>query len=105
MSKIEIGTRVERIASDYTGGRTGEVIEINGERARVRWTDSPRTWVRFKCLKVLSDPAPAVVKGEWMQTPNMKSCTAIRICENTATGEVWHEYQGKRKIGKRGARL
>lgn len=100
MNKIEIGTQVERIASDYTGGRKGEVIEINGERARVRWTDSPRTWVNLKHLKVLTAAAPAVVKGEWMQTPNMKSCTAIRGCENPATGEVWHEYQGKRKMVK-----
>jgi hypothetical protein len=55
--KIEIGTQVERIASDYTNGRRGEVIEISGDRARVRWTNSPRTWVNFKCLKVIAAPA------------------------------------------------
>ncbi len=100
MNKIEIGTQVERIASDYTSGRKGEVIEINGERARVRWTNRPNTWVNFKFLKVLAAAAPAVVKGEWIQTPNMKSHTAYRVCENKATGEVWHEYQGKRKMVK-----
>jgi len=41
-TKIEVGTQVERIASDYTNGRKGEVIEINEGRARVRWNDSPR---------------------------------------------------------------
>lgn len=49
---IEIGTQVERIASDYTNGRKGEVIEVNEGRARVRWSNSPRTWVKFCCLKV-----------------------------------------------------
>lgn len=101
--KIEIGTQVERIASDYTGGRKGEVIEINGQRARVRWTKSPRTWVNFKFLKVLAPSAVVIsntTKGEWIQTPSMCSCSAYRICENTATGEVWHEYQGKRKMVK-----
>jgi hypothetical protein len=98
MNKIEIGTQVERIASDYTNGRKGEAIEINGERARVRWENSPRTWVNFRFLKVLSAPAPEVVRGEWIQTPNMKSFTAFRICEKAATGESWHEYQGKRKL-------
>lgn len=92
MNKIEIGTRVERIASDYTSGRKGEVIEVNGERARVCWTDSPRTWVNFKFLRVL-DAAPTVTRGEWIQTPRMKSCTAFRVCENKAAGEIWHEYQ------------
>jgi hypothetical protein len=58
--KIEIGTQVERIASDYTNGRRGEVIEISGDRARVRWTNSPRTWVNFKCLKVIAAVAAAV---------------------------------------------
>jgi hypothetical protein len=100
--KIEIGTQVERIASDYTGGRKGEVIEIKDERARVRWTNSPRTWVNFKFLKVLvlASAAPEVVKGDWIQTPNRKSHTAYRICENKAEGLVWHEYQGKRKMVK-----
>lgn len=93
---IEIGTKVERIASDYTNGRKGEVIEIKGDRARVAWANSPRTWVNFRFLKVL----PGIVKGEWIQTPRMKSYTAFRVCENPATGETWHEYQGKRKFCK-----
>ena len=101
--KIQIGTQVERIASDYTNGRKGEVIEINGERARVNWESSPRTWVNFKSLKVMAPAAsPYVVKSEWIQTPNMKSCTAIRHCENKQTGDKWSEYQGKRKCTKDG---
>jgi hypothetical protein len=91
--KITIGTQVERIATDYTNGRTGAVIEVAGERARVQWTNSPRTWVNFKSLRPL---ASAVTKGEWIPTPNMLSCTAIRVCENKAMGLKWHEYQGKR---------
>ena len=52
---IEIGTKVERIASDYTNGRKGEVIEIQDGRARVKWSDSPRTWVKFASLKVIEE--------------------------------------------------
>lgn len=61
--KIEIGKRVVRLASDYTNGRKGEVIEINNEkgRARVAWSEESngermklRTWIRF------TDLAPAL---------------------------------------------
>ena len=97
MQNITIGTQVERIASDYTGGRKGEIIEIKGERARVKWTNSPRTWVNFKFLKVL---AVAITCGPWIKTPNMKSHDAYRVCKNRADGHVWHEYQGKRKMVK-----
>jgi hypothetical protein len=97
-NKIEIGTKVKRIANDYTNGRKGEVIEIKGDRARVRWEKSPRTWVNFKFLEVLAAVSPLVIRGEWIQTPNMNSYTAFRVCENKATGEIWHEYQGKRKM-------
>lgn len=53
-SQIKIGTQVERIASDYTNGRRGEVIEVDeaAGRARVQWTKSPRTWVNFRYLKI-----------------------------------------------------
>lgn len=60
----QIGSKVERIAKDYTGGRTGEVIEIKENRARVKWTADKggapmnlRTWVRFQDLKVLAPSA------------------------------------------------
>lgn len=96
MNKIEVGTQVERISSDYTNGRQGQVIEIKGDRARVAWDNSPRTWVNFRCLKVLT----VIVKGEWIQTPGMASYTAFRVCKNPATGETWHEHQGKRKMVK-----
>lgn len=61
-NSIQIGSRVERInTSDYCLGRTGVVIELEGEaRARVHWTKEPdgtlmrkplRTWVRLDGLK------------------------------------------------------
>jgi hypothetical protein len=60
MATIELGTTVKRIASDYTNGRTGRVIELDGmkPRARVLWekyaNGSPmklRTWVRLSDLQ------------------------------------------------------
>ncbi len=84
--KIEIGTQVERIASDYTNGRQGEVIEINEGRARVRWTNSPRTWVRFQDLKVISK------KDGWNETPNMKGHKAARTV-TLPDGTVYREYR------------
>jgi hypothetical protein len=75
-SKPAIGNRVEKLGSvkDYVTGRQGEIIEIDGDRARVSWDMSPvlitenkkavrtgavepmrpiRTWVNFKYLKAL----------------------------------------------------
>jgi len=58
MSKTQIiypvGTRVKRVANDYTAGRVGTVIEVNEARRRVAW-DSPklRTWVNIKGLSTL----------------------------------------------------
>lgn len=58
-SFITIGAQVERLASDYTGGRKGKVIDIEElrERARVHWTNerdgeviSIRTWVKWTAL-------------------------------------------------------
>ena len=39
-NKLTTGTRVQRIASDYTNGRQGNVVEMGegGNRARVMWT-------------------------------------------------------------------
>jgi hypothetical protein len=60
MATIELGSTVKRIASDYTNGRTGRVIELDGmkPRARVSWekyaNGSPmklRTWVRLSDLQ------------------------------------------------------
>ena len=82
--KIEIGTQVERIASDYTNGRKGEVIEIKEGRARVQWSNSPRTWVKFAALKVLS--------GGWIETPNMKSHKAARTV-TLPDGTTYREYR------------
>jgi len=74
-STPKTGDTVERIAKDYTGGRTGTVIETfvndgtkkdsNGRlwpnRARVHWTRDKRgfqmnlrTWVRFQDLKIVN---------------------------------------------------
>jgi hypothetical protein len=54
-----VGDTVSRIAKDYTGGRTGKVIETKESRARIHWTaekdGSPmnlRTWVRFQDLQI-----------------------------------------------------
>ena len=86
---IEIGTQVERIASDYTNGRKGEVIEINEGRARVRWSDSPRTWVKFSALKVIDQK---VIAGPWSETPNMKSHKAARTV-TLPDGTTYREYR------------
>lgn len=62
-----IGKQVERIATDYTGGRKGVVIEIDQakQRARVNWRTERsgslvngrakglNTWVRITQLKLL----------------------------------------------------
>jgi hypothetical protein len=58
MNEIQVGSRVERIASDYTGGRRGEVIELDPvkPRARVQWAlqgRNLRTWVRLADLKIV----------------------------------------------------
>ncbi len=79
MPEIKLGSKVQRIAADYTNGRTGEVIELRGlsrplpknrgsgeerySRARVIWTLGPdgkdmpiiRTWVEVspKNLKLM----------------------------------------------------
>lgn len=64
MSKIVIGTTVERIGSGRDNGKTGEVIEIKADRARVRWTKGPRTWVNFRFLMPLHGPASATVVNQ-----------------------------------------
>lgn len=33
-----------------------------------------------------------ITKGEW-EPVNMRQIKAIRVCENTSTGEKWSEYQ------------
>ena len=62
MNEIRVGSKVERIASDYTGGRRGEVVELDliKPRARVLWTTQAsgkpmklRTWVRLTDLKIV----------------------------------------------------
>lgn len=56
---VKVGDRVKRDQpGDYTHGRTGEVLEISGDRLRVRWDQyadgsamTPvRTWVNIKRL-------------------------------------------------------
>lgn len=62
-----IGKQVERIATDYTGGRKGVVIEVDQakQRARVNWrtersgslvngrVNGLNTWVRITQLKLM----------------------------------------------------
>jgi hypothetical protein len=92
-NQIQIGTKIERIASDYTGGRKGTVIEIKDGRARIVWdAGHPRTWIKFAALLVLAQPSQTV-RGEWVATPGSKRHSAIRVCTNEARGETWHEYQ------------
>ena len=80
-----------RIASDYTAGRTGIVLEVKDGRARIQWdAGTPRTWVRFSDLREI---APDIERGEWIQTPGSTRHTALRVCRRPATGETWHEYQ------------
>lgn len=96
MKTINIGTEVKRIAHDSRNGKLGKVIEINGDRARVAWDNSPRTWVNFRFLDVVAS-TEAVTCGEWIETPNVQSYSAFRVCTNAVTGETWHEYKGKRR--------
>lgn len=92
-NQIQIGTKIERMASDYTDGRKGTVIEINEGRARILWdAGHPRTWIKFASLRVLAEN-PQVTRTEWIQTPKMKQHSAVRICKNEASGMTWHEYQ------------
>lgn len=68
MKTIELGKTVVRIASDYTGGRIGRVIELDGikPRARVSWEKESngtlmklRTWIRLSDLQLLANqPQP-----------------------------------------------
>jgi len=60
METIKIGSRVQRHQpSDYTHGRRGDVVDISGDRIRVKWDMWPdgtmklhpvRTWVNIKRL-------------------------------------------------------
>lgn len=68
---LSIGSKVRRLAAttDYTNGRTGEIIEINAEagRYRVLWTHEAsgrevingrgskgvRTWCKFDSVEAL----------------------------------------------------
>jgi hypothetical protein len=67
--QIALGMTVKRIASDYTGGRIGRVIDLDGikPRARVSWEQTRngepmklRTWVRLSDLEpVITDTTRA----------------------------------------------
>jgi hypothetical protein len=88
---LSVGDRIERIASDYTGGRRGAIIETHDGRARIQWdAGHPRTWVKFSALKYIGT---ATVRGVWMETPGSRHHIAIRTCKNEAAGTEWHEYQ------------
>lgn len=75
MNTFQINQKVERVGSekDYTTGRKGIIVEINGDRCRVRWTEERtglpvatanstkgngvRTWVNKKFLRLINCPA------------------------------------------------
>lgn len=74
MNTLAIGTKVQRLAAatDYTNGRTGEIVDINDvdKRYRVLWTGEPttrtdlfpngirplkvRTWVKFDAVREIA---------------------------------------------------
>jgi hypothetical protein len=63
---IEIGTKVEyhETYRGYKTYRIGVVVELSGERARVKWSElvyptgrrpeTKRTWIRLSALVVIS---------------------------------------------------
>lgn len=54
----KIGIRVVRSKGDYVVGRTGEIIEIDNEKNRVRvdWNEGTRTWVAIGSVELESIP-------------------------------------------------
>lgn len=52
-----VNQRVVRNDGGYTKGRTGTVIEVDVEKkvARVKWDNSPRTWLKFTSIDSIAD--------------------------------------------------
>lgn len=52
-----VNQRVIRNDGGYTKGRTGTVIELDeaNQRARVKWDNDPKTWVKFTSIDSISD--------------------------------------------------
>jgi len=55
---MKLGTLVERVAKDYTGGRRGEVVDTKEGRSKIKWTHTKDgkpmhrvTWVKNTDLK------------------------------------------------------
>ncbi len=53
-----IGVRVVRSKGDYVVGRTGEIIEVDTDKKRVRvqWCINGRTWVKVDSVELESVP-------------------------------------------------
>lgn len=49
-----VGSRVQRVGSGTSDGKTGSVVEVQDSRARVMWDGDKRTWVAFRFLRVIA---------------------------------------------------
>lgn len=55
---VGIGLEVVRTKGDYVVGRTGPIVEINGntKRVRVAWKGETKTWVSIDAVESTSIP-------------------------------------------------
>jgi len=95
--QIALGMTVKRIASDYTGGRIGRVIDLDGikPRARVSWEQTRngepmklRTWVRLSDLEpVITDTTRAklVQRHQCVRYVGNQSNTFLGVENKTST--------------------
>jgi hypothetical protein len=103
---IEIGMMVKRVASDYTNGRIGRVIELAPDkpRARVLWEKESdgtpmklRTWVRLSDLA----PIPSDTKGiEIRVEPPFQ--ISPRLMVGLPVGGGWVQLEYSRRPGDEG---
>lgn len=58
MKNVVIGQKVVRSIGDYVVGRVGLVVSIDSEknRAQVKWSGDPTTWVAIGSIEPESDP-------------------------------------------------
>jgi hypothetical protein len=56
--KFQIGQEVVRAKGDYVVGRIGTIIDIDIEkqRANVKWNEDPKSWISFSALELTSIP-------------------------------------------------
>lgn len=58
LADVKIGLEVVRSKGDYVVGRTGNILEIDDEKKRVRveWCINGRTWVKVDSIEPTSIP-------------------------------------------------